>query len=240
MVSQIFPSVEILHAALNGLPDPCRPFPRFVKELDLHGNKITNLHQLLANFPSVDFLTISDNAIQHIPVREFHNGSQLRHLNLAGNPLQDLSDIANLSLYSNLRSLQYTLTFNTKEDEASRLLIIKHLPQLDIVNKTKVTQQEREDAIYFGEPQVKKSQTLADNVITLTFLSQGLRIEKKVLRHQTIKQLKTIYARAFKLPPRSVSALVFRHGNTTIPLTNDLAQLSYYDLSSDGVVEIDS
>lgn len=235
MVSALCPRLEVLRLALNTLDDPAYPFAQDIKELDLHSNNITDIDQVVNNFPKVERMTLSNNAIRRIPVNDTASHSPLKHLNLANNALNCLQEIANLARYSKLRSLQFTLTFEDKQDVDSRLSLIRYLPQLTIINKTKVTQQEREDAAQMGQS-MAQPHMISDNFLALTFVYRGTSVCKRVLKHQTVKQLKGSYARVFKLRPTGIPSLLYCDGQLTIELNDDLALLSYYDVSAQGTV----
>ena len=217
--------------SLNDLADPrgiCLPG---IVHVDLHGNKLTDLQVLLDAFPDCQNLSVSSNKIETLNVSPNHI---LRSLSLAGNNLADLSSISRLEACSKLETLQYTI-LHDDTDEQTRLQIIKSLPQLKMVNKTNVTQQEHFDAARVGAPIVKTSHSVASNTLLIKLVYEGDLLEKRVLKSQTVRQLKNAYAKAFKLKPTSITKLYLESDGIFMELSNELAQLSFYDIS-DGVI----
>lgn len=235
-MNSMFPHVSVLRLGLNALGDPLQDFSTTIKELDLHGNKVEHPHSVMRSYPALERLTLSSNLISFIPPINGQSPSPLEHLNLANNDIKAMEDFSNLSSYGKLKSIQYTLTLKEDVDQLSRLLLIKYLPQLQIVNKTKVTQQEREDSFRLGHTFQRTSHTLADDMITLIFVRDEMRIAKKVLKRQSVRQLKGLFARLFKLRPTSISSLRYHRDEIDFELTDDLAQVSYYALADEGVI----
>lgn len=155
---------------------------------------------------------------------------------MAGNPLENLENISNLACLPKLHSLQYTLLLDDEKDEVSRLQIIKHLPQLEIINRTKVTLQERQDADRLGHTPNSTAQSMVNNFLTLKLVSESATIEKKVLKTQTVKYMKATFARFVKLRPTQIGSLIYRFEGQILELDDDLAQLSYYDLRDGGCI----
>lgn len=232
----MFPEISTLHLALNGLDDALPFQNQCLRDLDMHGNNVSNVHSILKHLPNLEHLNLSNNQISTIPILDHDTTSKIRHLNLAKNPLKDLSQVQNLSCYEGLKSLSYTLTLDDKADERSRLQLIKHLPQLEIVNRTKITQQERNDAAQFGVSHTRASQIMSENFCSLTFISSDSEFKKNVLRTQSIKQVKATFARLAKIRPAKISSLIYSDGTSEIVLNDELAPLSYYGVASAGFI----
>lgn len=244
-ISKSFPKARSLQLAYNDLGDIVSETTNDnVCELNLLGNCVKNIHGILETFPCLERLDLSQNKVSQIPPRASIREVQacIKHINLANNPLENLSDVSNLACYPALQSLQYTLVFDDERDELSRLTIIKHLPQLKIVNKTPVTQQERQDAARIGLVEAPSTQSISRNFVSLTLVAAASSLEKKVPRTQTVKQLKATYARFAGQRPTQIAALLYRHHHDDgagadereVRLDDDLAQLSYYDVVDGG------
>ncbi|CCG83259.1 putative Tubulin-specific chaperone [Taphrina deformans PYCC 5710] len=240
LIKHHFAKLTVLHLAHNDLLDCQNDFELVsITSLDLLGNKISDLHLLVSHFPALEILNVSNNDIKFIRPAissSVQPGARLKHINLAGNPLEDLQDVSNLAVYPNLCSLQFTLLFDDKKDENSRLQLIKYLPQLQVINRTKVTLQERQDADRFGQTPVNLTRSMVNNFVTLKLVSETGTLDKKLLKTQTVKQLKATFARFVKLRPTQIRTLAYHYKEQTIELHDDLAQLSYYDLSDGGSV----
>lgn len=236
-----FPGLHSLQLASNNLSEADVAIvsaQKLIQTLDLHDNNITELYALLSAFPGTQYLNLRDNKLTRLQSAASTNYS-LEQLNLADNPLADISDCKNLEIYRNLSHLQYTLTFDDKIDQDTRLRLICALPQLQYINKTKITQQERFDADQSRKhPPPKVSQSIADNSLMLSFKFAEMTIEKRVLRNQTIRSIRSVFARSFGKRVTQIGCLALRHRDSITNLADETALLSFYEVASGDTLEV--
>ena len=128
-----------------------------VKNLNLWGNEIDDV-KLLRQMPNVEVLSLSLNKISSL--KEFANCSKLQELYLRKNSVFDLSEVKYLTNLQNLKIL-WLLDNPCSEVENYREIVIKILPNLNKLDNTVITLEEKNNAmkreIKFEEEEVPKS-----------------------------------------------------------------------------------
>ncbi|XP_075220949.1 uncharacterized protein LOC142324142 [Lycorma delicatula] len=95
-------SVDCSHRGLKELPIY---FPPHVESLDLSGNELYYLSDILHDLQSLAHLNLGWNQLHHIPDTSLQNLLKLKTLNLSGNKFHRLSDIQGIHYSNNLIEL---------------------------------------------------------------------------------------------------------------------------------------
>lgn len=243
-VLQLLPTVSELYLSKNQYEDSHfdilnRPQHDALAHLNIVDNNLTewkSVETLGELFPNLDTLTICSNPLSGVtPVGEkFKN---LRNLNLNKTMVSSWECVENLSTYPCLTelSLWHVPIGSDFEDKERRFAMIARLPMIQLLNKSTISETEREDAErwlirkYKKEPQrpniyttlIKKHgnlQPLRDinlspkKEVSLEFCYDGIerRTEiHKVNIEQTTKQFKTWIGRTLLNIPRSKLRLFY-------------------------------
>lgn len=102
--------VSCISAGLEVFPIQLNPA---VRNLDLHDNKINNIHYFLNNYNNLESLDLSKNKLQTLGSMSFETQVNLKELNLSGNEVQNLTkeSLKGLRVLSEL-----DLSFNRLEE----------------------------------------------------------------------------------------------------------------------------
>ncbi|XP_056381599.1 leucine-rich repeat-containing protein 36-like isoform X3 [Hyla sarda] len=123
-----------------------------VESLDLQGTyreKILTLGDAFKNFKSLRSLDLSRNLIVRLQGIEYLHA--LRSLNLYYNDIESLEEIERLRLLAHLQTLDLRLNPVTRQDTDYRLIVIRTLSNLEILDERPVRDSERKNAKFnFG------------------------------------------------------------------------------------------
>ena len=113
-----------------------------IKNLNLWGNDLNNI-EIVNQMSQLEVLSLSVNFINTL--KDMKNCYNLRELYLRKNLISSMNEIKYLTNLPNLKKLW--LGENPVSEQPNyRLCVIKCLPQLELLDNIKITQQERENA----------------------------------------------------------------------------------------------
>ncbi|ORY83789.1 hypothetical protein BCR37DRAFT_378770 [Protomyces lactucae-debilis] len=191
--------VKHLFLEHNELQDPAanlKTAPE-VQSVELTGNSITDVHSITRVFPSLESLSLTGNQVAAISSVTLSH--PLRRLALQDNPLP--VDALSALPYQ-LIELSMTQLADPDADLARRLDILKHLPSLQVLNKTRITAQERQDALAVAAPK-RDAMLLAHDVLNLTLAWEEDMVEVRVLKSQTVLQMRNLVKHICGVRPSS-------------------------------------
>ena len=228
-------SLELAHNKLPGIKDS--QMSCSLRILDLQHNDIDDLSPILSCFTDLISLNLANNQISSFT--KVQSGHPLTHLNIANNPVRDIAEFAALKILNSLQSLQLTIAEDLEKATLDRLAIVHYLPQLGILNRTKISDVERIDADRLFQPKVAPViNTLGRSLVTLNLQTSTQTVQKSILLSQTVHEVKSLFARLAKTRPTRIARLVATLGEVTIELVDDHAPLSQYDLQDGAFLSI--
>ncbi|XP_052804256.1 tubulin-specific chaperone cofactor E-like protein [Mya arenaria] len=150
-----FPSLSELHLSMNQFThvDLPRNFTHpSVSKLFMNNTNLRDWHdisKLGIAFPNLVSMTIIDSDVDHLPDEEVYKEfSKLSVLNISKANLTSWDEIDNFRRFPQLSSLRITGVpfLEDQEPKARRQQLIARLPNIDMLNGSKVTAMEKEDA----------------------------------------------------------------------------------------------
>ncbi|BFZ54490.1 hypothetical protein PYCC9005_001527 [Savitreella phatthalungensis] len=230
---------------------------RGVTDVILRHNHLTDLAAVLYAFLDAQRIDLTGNLLSTLSVSE--DNTVLQGLVLSSNdelPLPlTVESVAELKKLLSLVSLQLPMCGKQEVDDASRANVLAALPQLQVINRSRVTSQERDDARVMldrhkaglNERRLEAGSGIASNMVCLQLVIQRASgappatcHTKRVLRTSTVRQLKSTCARLAGGAQAASMTLHYREGESDIwlELDDDVAQLKLWDISDGGTVRV--
>jgi Leucine-rich repeat (LRR) protein len=226
-----------------------------LKVLWLGGNKLTRVELSAGLFPSLTTLSLKDNRIQSwSDVSHLSQLDHLEHLKLTDNPFMEGETVFNrrqliIARLPQIGLLNGSTIFEKERVQSERFYIKKYLQQWKQRNsnidqfKLVHPQYERLVGIY-GVPDEEVSSVpsaLKNRLINVSIESEGHpSLPKKLPDTMTVQKLKAMIQRLIKIDTTE-QILYYKHPrdlNHVVELEDDMKQLSFYSVESDGIVEI--